>query len=300
MKINTKRIITVFLAALVVLCMMPTPQSKVQAENKTEKVTLFKGETLQSYSFGGKITKVSSSNKKVAKVKKDSDYKALITAKKKGKANITIKCQRGTITYKVTVLDTESSFDFSVQQIKSKYNSSIDTIVKVKNKTSQSIRDIKCTYTLKDSTGVELETASMYIYGLASKQCGYGKFTADSSIISQGVDITKTSFTITEINRRLDTKNLKKKETVKEKDFSKDENNKTITLTVSAKNKAKTSANVYIFLFAYDASGNIIGYKHTPLYLQSDNGLKTEEIKLYLSTDASEFASYKMVWTAVS
>lgn len=70
------------LCACLALAMLITiiPPVTAEAATKTEKMTLYKGETVEITAFYGTIKSVSSSKKSVASVKKKSG-KAVITAK---------------------------------------------------------------------------------------------------------------------------------------------------------------------------------------------------------------------------
>ena len=108
---------------LLVLSFVGTNGLTVNAKSKIKSLTFYENGQLSYYDLDIEgITKVKSSNKKVAVVYKcDDEY--FIKAKKKGKAKITVKGKKTTYTYNVTVKETPA-FDVAIEgAINDGYNS---------------------------------------------------------------------------------------------------------------------------------------------------------------------------------
>ena len=143
----TKRVLSVFLALAMIVTILPPVTA--QAATKTEKMTLYKGEIVKNYVYGT-LKSVSSSKKAVATVKKDSGN-AVITAKKPGKATISIKTNRGTFKYAVTVKKLDVTATLSDM-------GNGNMLLTVKNNTKQTFTYVSVDYVIKNDQGETIKT----------------------------------------------------------------------------------------------------------------------------------------------
>ena len=143
----TKRVLSVFLALAMIVTILPPVTA--QAATKTEKMTLYKGEIVKNYVYGT-LKSVSSSKKAVATVKKDSGN-AVITAKKPGKATISIKTNRGTFKYAVTVKKLDVTATLSDM-------GNGNMLLTVKNNTKQTFTYVSVDYVIKNDQGETVKT----------------------------------------------------------------------------------------------------------------------------------------------
>ena len=90
MKKLGKKLMTLVVALAMIATVIPVVNAEAAT---TKKVTMYVGEAFYTYVSGQKVKSVSSSDKNVVKASKDSDYKRQVnfTAKKAGKATITVK-----------------------------------------------------------------------------------------------------------------------------------------------------------------------------------------------------------------
>lgn len=102
-------VLTLFAAALA------AGPTKAQAAKVIKKnITLYQGERDVFYDAGAMVTKVSSSNKKIvtAKEKDAMSFHVILSAKKAGKATVTVKASKGTKqTHKLSITVKKPKFD---------------------------------------------------------------------------------------------------------------------------------------------------------------------------------------------
>ena len=188
-----KRVVTVCLAlAMAVTLLAPVT---AQAAAKTENVTLYKGEVLKSYVFGT-IKSVSSSKKSVVSVKKDGSNAAM-TAKKTGKATVSIKTNRGTYKYVVTVKKLDVTAKLS--DMGEGY-----MLLTVKNNTKQTFTDVVVDYVIKNDQGETVKTDRKIVSGVVAGKTVYAYVYYDN--YSYTVDETKCSAKVVADDRSLTAK----------------------------------------------------------------------------------------------
>ncbi|MBE5925362.1 MAG: hypothetical protein E7271_13060 [Lachnospiraceae bacterium] len=190
----TKRLIMTFVAVFAMALALSVTSISAQAATKKKKVTMLTGEKASIYVIGGKIKSVSSSKKKVCAAKKKGKD-CIITAKKAGKAKVTIKTTNGSLVYTVTVKS--NPFKVSCTPL------SADTLlVEVKNSSNVYFESATISNTLCDAAGIPVTTKNCYIYNLGANDTAY----ATIKVYETGIDLTKTMSTVPEYSRSIDYK----------------------------------------------------------------------------------------------
>lgn len=273
---NNKKSIKCLIAMIVMVMAFTVTGVTAEAKTKTDKMTLLVGEkTGYTYIGMGSIKSVKSSKKSVVAAKK---YKggSLMTAKKAGKANVTVKGSRGKWIHKITVK--KASFKVNYTR-----TADGDFIVSFKNNTSVYLDSAQVTLTFKDSAGNKVVDRTAYIEVLGPKQTGYDRIT--DPWYYDNIDYSKTTYTIN-YNRTIDAsyKNYSKKVKFTE---SKSGN----YINVKAKTSYKGKGTIYIGYEAkfYDSNKKLIDVANysTTLY----NSSKSSTTQIYMPSDA---ASYKI------
>ena len=155
MKKVMKRVITACLAFAMILALV-TPAS-VEAATKNESLTLYKGETYTWYLTGVKsLSSASSTKKAVATVKANKSKKQYtISAKKAGTSVVTIKGKDyygHTQSLKIKVTVAEPKFDLKLQKLDGNY-----ILIRVKNNTKATFDRLAVRYSLKNSSGSDVQ-----------------------------------------------------------------------------------------------------------------------------------------------
>lgn len=173
---------------LLVLSFVGMNDLAVNAKSKTKSLTFYENGQLSYYDLDIKgITKVKSSNKKVAVVYK-SDDEYFIKAKKKGKAKITVKGKKKTYTYNVTVKETPV-FDVAIEgTINDGYNSY--AVVRVTSPIG--VDNIDTFATFNDSEGKPVFTSSAHFDFVGAGQTAYAEIYCGTNL--DKIDFTKTTF----------------------------------------------------------------------------------------------------------
>lgn len=266
----TKRIVSVFLAVAMIVTILPPVTAQAA---KTKSVVLYKGEVVEvSDNFYSTVKSVSSSKKAVVAAKKDSkrNYKAILTAKKAGKSIVTLKTKKGTFKYAVTV----KNYDFTVsfKNIGNDY-----LLMSVKNNTKTTFDDLQLTYTLCNSAGDVIEKKEKIVSDLLPGKKSYEKISV------YGMDVDPSQCTAKAkakaSSRSLDAKytnlNSKIKFTTSE-----EKSGDYTEISVKMKNNSKKSARGTVFVFVYDANGNILDVKEIYVGSFDAGNIKTESVKV--------------------
>ena len=272
----TKRVLSVFLALAMIVTILPPVTA--QAATKTEKMTLYKGEIVKNYVYGT-LKSVSSSKKAVATVKKDSGN-AVITAKKPGKATISIKTNRGTFKYAVTVKKLDVTATLSDM-------GNGNMLLTVKNNTKQTFTYVSVDYVIKNDQGETIKTDTKLVDDVVAGKTVYDYVYYDSYHYT--IDETLCSAKVVGDDRSLIAKYKNVTSSIKttiDEDTSAAD---TIKLTIKSKNtQKKEAAYVDHYVFIYNSMDQVIGLKTVSFYLKAGK-LDTNST----SIDTSKYSSYK-------
>ncbi len=272
----TKRVLSVFLALAMIVTILPPVTA--QAATKTEKMTLYKGEIVKNYVYGT-LKSVSSSKKAVATVKKDSGN-AVITAKKPGKATISIKTNRGTFKYAVTVKKLDVTATLSDM-------GNGNMLLTVKNNTKQTFTYVSVDYVIKNDQGETIKTDTKLVDDVVAGKTVYDYVYYDSYHYT--IDETLCSAKVVGDDRSLIAKYKNVTSSIKttiDEDTSAAD---TIKLTIKSKNtQKKEAAYVDHYVLIYNSMDQVIGLKTVSFYLKAGK-LDTNST----SIDTSKYSSYK-------
>lgn len=272
----TKRVLSVFLAVAMIVTILPPVTA--QAATKTEKMTLYKGEIVKNYVYGT-LKSVSSSKKAVATVKKDSGN-AVITAKKPGKATISIKTNRGTFKYAVTVKKLDVTATLSDM-------GNGNMLLTVKNNTKQTFTYVSVDYVIKNDQGETIKTDTKLVDDVVAGKTVYDYVYYDSYHYT--IDETLCSAKVVGDDRSLIAKYKNVTSSIKttiDEDTSAAD---TIKLTIKSKNtQKKEAAYVDHYVLIYNSMDQVIGLKTVSFYLKAGK-LDTNST----SIDTSKYSSYK-------
>lgn len=189
---NLKKVLMSVAAVLVIALALCVTSVTAEAATKTKKLTMYVGEQFTIYTIGGKMTSVKTSKKKVCTAKKKSGN-ALLTAKKAGKSNITIKTTRGTLVYKVTVKKNPFKITAST-------SAEGNIILKVQNTSSGYFDWVDLNVTLCDASGNPVTQKTDSVYYVGSKQTAYGMV----YVYDNGIDLSKTKVSVSAWKRTPD------------------------------------------------------------------------------------------------
>ena len=271
-----KRVLSVFLALAMIVTILPPVTA--QAATKTEKMTLYKGEIVKNYVYGT-LKSVSSSKKAVATVKKDSGN-AVITAKKPGKATISIKTNRGTFKYAVTVKKLDVTATLSDM-------GNGNMLLTVKNNTKQTFTYVSVDYVIKNDQGETIKTDTKLVDDVVAGKTVYDYVYYDSYHYT--IDETLCSAKVVGDDRSLIAKYKNVTSSIKttiDEDTSAAD---TIKLTIKSKNtQKKEAAYVDHYVLIYNSMDQVIGLKTVSFYLKAGK-LDTNST----SIDTSKYSSYK-------
>lgn len=288
MKKLMKRVATACLALAMAVTLL-APVTTAQAATKTEKVTLYKGETLKSFVLGT-VKSVSSSKKSVVTAKKESGN-AVMTAKKTGKATVSIKTNRGTYKYAVTVKKLDITTTLS--DMGGGY-----MLLTVKNNTKQTFTQVAVDYVIKNDQGATVKTDRKVVSGVVAGKTVYDTIYYDN--YSYTVDETKCSAKAVADDRSLTAKyrNVASKvKTTVDEDTSEAD---TLKLTFKSKNtQKKDSANIEHYVLIYNAMDQVIGLRTVSFYLKAGK-MDSRDLKLDTKYGYKDYDHYKVVTVAYS
>ena len=227
---------------------------------KKKKATMVAGETLNIYTIGGKLKSVKSSKKSVCSVKK-SNGEALLTAKKAGKATITLKTTNGKIVYTITVK--KNPFKVTYKQIKDGY-----IMVTVKNDSNVYFNSVSLSAVFCDAAGNPITQKSGSVAYLGAKQTGYVQISASQS----GIDFSKTQVGVDKWSRYPNSKYKSYSKNVKAT-YGLD--NGYYKLNASTNYSGKGGIHIAYDIGFKDASGNIVRVYNETMYLYNTKKVDT-------------------------
>jgi hypothetical protein len=292
MKMCGKKLLSVCLALVMLIAMVPAVNvTNVQAAKK-EKLTLYKGEVLTESYYGVSVKSVSSSKKSVVSVKKEkgSKNKVDITAKKAGTATVTVKTTGATYKYTVTVkkLDVTGT-------LKDMGNGTL--LLTVKNNTKQTFSYVEMTYTLKDENGETQVKDTKTISGVVAGKTVYS--TISYSSYSYSIDLSKCSVKATGDDRSITATYKNASSKVKCTVKAQNDGEGDYVLTVKSKNTLKKqSVSGTNYIRVYDENGNLVYMRPVSFYLKG-SGVDTQTCKLYMGMSADiDHYTYKVTTVA--
>ena len=250
--------------------------------------------------YGATIKSVSSSDKSVATVKKDSSakYRSIIDFKKAGSANIKIRSSSRTDTLKLKLKDASSSFtaDMITVPKTSSYSSNNEFYISLKNDSSINFSSAKLYYELYNTSGELAKAENVSISNVLAKKTSYSysQYYTDSD----SIDVSKTKIYITDLVRFSYSNNYKslssKKYSVKSS-VSTDSNGYN-SVTITATNKTSKQAIVVVTLTVKDSSGAIRSISSRSIYLSKN---ETEPVTISPSVKPEDWGSYTVTSAAV-
>ena len=283
---RNKKIIKSFIAIFVMVMAFSFVSLTAEAATKTKKLTLYVGEKIQYTYYGlGTMKSVSSSKKSVVAASKKSG-RAIISAKKKGSAQVTVKGTRGTFIYKITV-KSKPVINVSLEPRADGYVN-----VKVQNKSSVYFDSITVKLTYRDASGNIVDSSNTYIHYLGAKKTACDD---DYPFSSSGIDLSKTTYEI-EYDRDFGG-DYKQSDYTKNVKYSASLNNGYLNLKTSISYKKNADVYAGYTIYFYDAAGNLVGVRDGYSYLSgSKKKYRTDTTKIYAPSDA---VSYNIVKRAV-
>lgn len=260
MKVS-KKILSLVLAFVCAVSVVAVAAPTQVYAAKTKEITLIKGEKISYNADNYNVKSVSSDKKSVVSVKKNEDESTeiVLTAKEKGTANVTVKTERGTKKYKVTVVGNAVSFK-AVAQVGSY------VIFKVTNKTKVTIPTLYFDYKVKDADGDVIKADTDSVYKIAAKSTAY-----TSVYVGYGekVSLKKSSAKINleESRRYLDYKYTDQTKKVKVTVTKEKEGDRTVDFKLKFKSSVNEYTTVAADLVLYDSDDNIIDIIQFSKYL---------------------------------
>lgn len=173
-----------------VFMMAAVPGTKAMAATQKASYTFYVGQANYFTNFED-VKSVKSSNSAIVKAKKDSksSYKTNLTAKKAGKAVVTIKTKRGnTVKLSITVVKPNLS-----AEIVSVSEDTGRVIVKVTNKSKLTYENTRIQYTFKNTDGEEVETSSASAAAILPKSSTYAAISYNKSAYNVDKDLSSVS-----------------------------------------------------------------------------------------------------------
>ena len=283
-KLNAK-VLALAITLLMAVILIPLLSENTFAATKTKKYTVYSKEQFSLYLGGiGNIKKVTSSNKKVATVSRDKDFKwiANIKTKKAGKATITIRYKKHTFKAKLTVK--KLNIKGSIVSRNGDY-----IIIKFKNYNPRTFEQFAYKYTLKNSVGETLQSGTVGGYGgIYSKSTKYGREIYIDYAIRDQVDLSKSSVTVTAATHAPGTAYKSASKYIKLK--SKTTTDKAVQTTI--KNSSKYDVTVIGEVKFYDDAGKLVCVQ--PLYeFLTKKSTQTDKHYSYSQNFAKYVVTYK-------
>lgn len=291
----TKRVLGVLLALAMIVTILPPVTA--QAATKSQKLTLYVGESYTFYTIGfDSLSGSSNSKKSVATVKVNKSKKQYtLTAKKAGSTTISIKGKdyyghAATLKYAITVK--KPSFTIKTQGLDAGY-----ALIAVKNNTKTTFDRIAVTYTFKNPAGgvvaQKTETVSRVIAGKTAYETVYVGRDAD-------IDYSQSVVKVTGFDRDPSyTYKTASADQLTVKEVEKSEDDSSIKFKLKEKSTMNQYLNGYVYVISYDADGNIIAVDDWSLYLDKKETKTTMEYSVSKSSYSHpNFDHYEIVYQA--
>ena len=276
-----------FLALAMVISLIPVSPANAA---KAKKLTMYVGESFYVTNYT-KVKKVKSSKKSVVKVKKDksANYKAILTAKKSGTSIVTVKTQRGTLKYKVTVK--KLNFKVKAKNLGDGY-----ILLTVTNKTKQIFDSVKVRYTVKDENGNLITRETANVYSLIPGKASYAKvgYTAAS-----GVSVAACKAGVIECDRQPSRTYKNRSSKVKVKAINEQETNDGVSFQVNAVNNSSKTVSGTAFILVKNASNQIIDVMPYSIYLK-EHAVDSSITRTIYKNWLPDFDHYSIVTRAYS
>lgn len=285
--------LSLILAVVMVLTTVPAMNTEA-ASSKTKSLTLYVGEAITcGDNYYSNVKSVSSTNKSVVSIKKDKDKpsRAIATAKKAGTATITVKTQRGTFKWKITVKSL--NFKTALKDLGDGY-----FLVSVTNNTKQLFEDVVVTYSLYDNYGNEVVIDSIRVDTLIPNMTSYSTFYYGRDHANINCEASKAK--VTQTYRSINYKYTNVASKITQKIINETVTDEGLSFGVSLKNTSKETAYGDFYVMLYDVDNNLIGIIKRSIYLRS-GALDTTEIKVssYSYPAYDHYKVIKRVYTRV-
>ena len=230
------------------------------SEAASNSYTILKGEKIQITIFGTNVRSASSSKKSVLGVKKTGSNKVNVTAKKAGKATVTVRGTNGASkSYHFTVKNPK--YAWAVEGVYME-NNSYKVTYSVTNKSGVYLSSAKFKYHLFDANGVEIKSDEIIIFRLLpGAKCYY----TVSHYMGDGNTLGNATLTSDTYSHEFHYKytNVSKKIKVNKVE----QNGQNLNFTI--KNSTKNSVDGVIDVVFYDAAGQIVGTGQGSFYMGS-------------------------------
>jgi len=258
MKQTTKQMMKRVLAVCLAVAFAALLPATV-AEAATKSITMYKGESFYFTDYG-KVTKASSSNSKVVKAAKDKENErhTNLTAKKTGKATVTIKSSYGTTKLKITV----KKLDLSAKVLSITGG---NVILEIKNKTAQTFDTILVDYAFKDIDGDVIKQDTEKIYRVPAKKTVYESIYVGQQAELLDLDSCRAKVSAAEHNPGYIYKDASSKVKATVKDET--DNGSNVSFSLTTKNNTSQSVTGYNYVMIYDANDTLIGVDKMSIYL---------------------------------
>ncbi len=284
----TKKMLSMVAAvAMAVTLVAPTVTVDAKKKSNAKSASLFVGEEMTLYPIGSTLKKVTSSKKKVVKVKKKNGS-ALLQAKKAGKSKVTLKTNKGNTVYNVTV--SKNPFKVSATPI-----AGDKLLVTVQNTSKSYFGYVDVQVTLCDAAGNPVNQKNTSVSRLGSKQTAYAYVNA----YDEGVDLSQTKCAVKEWRRNPSYKytNYAKKVNVSVVESTSASGRQEIKLRASCNYSGKGWIYIAQEIFCYDAMGQVVGVIEQSCSLYKDKTVYTDSVGSYLPDGTASYkVESKRVW----
>ena len=259
MKHAMKRFVTFCLAVAMIATLLPATVTTAATTKKS--ITLYKGEAI-TYTDYGTVKSVKSSNPKVVKAARDKqyDYYANMTAKKAGKANVSVTTKYGSAKIAVTVKNAKFTPKFVLTH-------GGNILVSVKNENKDIFDKVEIKYTIKNSDGEVIAQNLENVYDLLAGKVAYANIYVGSSNI-EDVDLSQSTVKVTGYERTwlgYTYKDVSSK--VKCTPKITEETESSVSYNIVAKNTINQTVEGRVYAMLYDANDKLIGVGDASLYL---------------------------------
>ena len=289
---KVKRVLTVCLAFIMVLTVLPA----VPAQAATENVTMYVGEKTFYHAHGiiSGATSTKTGIVEVAKNTKHSGYSEIeMVAKKPGKSTVTVKTNNGTEKVNVTVKKLN-------MPVKVKHLSPSKITLVVENRTNKVFETVEISYTLRDADGnvLEEDKKELKAFDMCAKKTSYasiyvGKYRNQIDAASCTAKVTYLeSYPVTVY------KDVSKK--VKATISDEKEQDGTIHYNVNLKNEYNDGVKGVCYIMLYDKDDKLIGVEYQMIVLgkKGTNGATMKRQSLFLRATYPTYDHMKTVVNA--
>lgn len=273
MKKVLKKILPLFLILIVAFAAISPLQLRAATKGKVQNIEMYVGEAYE-YTNYSKVKSIKNTKKSVVEIskRKDNDKYTEFTAKKAGKAKITVNTQSGTVVFNLTVK--APKFEYKFYSI-----GSGEILAEVTNKNKAIFEDGKFKYTLKGADGTEYASDEVTVQTLMPNSKSYARIYFNYNSFEP--DMSKTEMKLVSLLRSPNRKyvNANKKLIIKDEVKSQEEDK--VVVSINTKNNGKVTMNGYLHVIFYDPSGAPIDVISRNIYLK-EGAIDTNDATCYL------------------